>query len=501
MNQIKTGIVLSYVSLAANNLIAILYTPILLRYLGKSEFGLYSLVTSIIAYLTVFDLGIGNTIVRYSALYKSQSKEEKLYSLFGLFIKTYLFISFIVLGIGVMIYFNLDLFLESSLTPLELHRAKIMFILLIANLFLTFPLSVFSSIVTAYQRFIFSKSLNIIRIVMQPLIMIPLLLLGYKAIALVIVVSLLNIGTLIVNAIYAFRILKIKVLFGKVEKEIVREVFIFSFFIFLGIAVDRMNWTTGQIVLGIYAGTETVAIYAVAIQILLCFFGFASSMSGIFLPRITEIITHENFEREISDLFIKIGRLQYIILVLVLVGFIFYGSYFIKYWAGEGYADAYYLSLIIMIPLMLTSIQHTGVLILQALNKQRFRSEVYFVIAILNIILSCILAKHYGAWGCAISFALCMFIGNILIMNFYFAKKIHIDIASFWKEISKSIPALICTVICASVLLYFFPITSITRLLLHILSMIIIFLIFSFLLYMNSYEKGLLTAVIIKMKK
>ena len=272
MNQIKTGIVLSYVSLAANNLIAILYTPILLRYLGKSEFGLYSLVTSIIAYLTVFDLGIGNTIVRYSALYKSQSKEEKLYSLFGLFIKTYLFISFIVLGIGVMVYFNLDLFLESSLTPLELHRAKIMFILLIANLFLTFPLSVFSSIVTAYQRFIFSKSLNIIRIVMQPLIMIPLLLLGYKAIALVIVVSLLNIGTLIVNAIYAFRILKIKVLFGKVEKEIVREVFIFSFFIFLGIAVDRMNWTTGQIVLGIYAGTETVAIYAVAIQILLCFF-------------------------------------------------------------------------------------------------------------------------------------------------------------------------------------------------------------------------------------
>ena len=124
MNQIKYGVVLSYTSLAINNIVAILYTPILLRYLGQSEYGLYSLVTSVIAYLTVLDLGLGNTIVRYSALYKSQNKIEKLYSLFGLFIKAYSCISFCVFILGIIIYFNLDDILSNSLTLEELANPK-----------------------------------------------------------------------------------------------------------------------------------------------------------------------------------------------------------------------------------------------------------------------------------------------------------------------------------------------------------------------------------------
>lgn len=501
MNQIKYGVVLSYISLAINNIITILYTPILLRYLGQSEYGLYSLVTSIIAYLTVLDLGLGNTIVRYSALYKSRGEENKLYSLFGLFIKAYFLISLLLLFLGVLIYCNLDEILVGSFTIEELQRTKIMFILLIINLFFTFPLSVFSSIVTAYQKFIFSRLLNILRIILQPILMIPLLLFGYKAIALVVIVSLLNMTTLLGNMIYAFKNLKIKINFNKVDKNIVREIFIFAFFVFLGVAVDKINWSTGQIILGIYCGPETVAIYAVAIQILLCFFGFASSMSGVFLPKITEIINHVNYRKELSDLFLKIGRLQYILLLLVLLGFIFYGKFFISYWAGIEYIDAYYISIIIMIPLMFTSIQHTGVLILQALNMQRFRSIVYFVIAVVNILLSCLLVQKYDALGCSISFASCLILGNIFIMNYYFYKVVKIDIAGFWKDILKSLPLLVIMIFLGNIIKSLFPITSIMILCIHILLFVIIYSIISYIVYMNVYEKGLIKIMLKKFLK
>ena len=189
MNQIKSGIILSYASLALNNIVAIVYTPVLLRYLGQSEYGLYSLITSIIAYLTILDLGLGNTIVRYSALYKSEGKITKLYDLFGLFIKIYLGISCFVAIIGVGLYTQLDDYLIKLMNTSEIERAKTMYLFLIGNLIFTFPLSVFSSIVTAYQRFVFAKALNIIRIVLQPLIMTPLLIWGYKAVALVVVRS------------------------------------------------------------------------------------------------------------------------------------------------------------------------------------------------------------------------------------------------------------------------------------------------------------------------
>lgn len=500
MNQIKSGIILSYISLAINNIIAIVYTPVLLRYLGQSEYGLYSIITSIIAYLTIMDMGLGNTIVRYSALYKSEGKIDKLYALFGLFIKIYLIISIVVIMIGLVIYAHLSDILSESMTIEELHRAKIMYLLLMGNLFFTFPLSVFASIVTAYQRFIFAKTLNIIRIVLQPLIMTPLLICGYKAISLVLVISALNLGTLVANMIYCLSKLHIKISWRKTDSSLLREIFLFSFYIFLGVAVDKMNWSTGQIVLGITQNTETVAIYAVAIQILLCFFGFASSISGIFLPRITEMTNKPNRAELFTELFIRIGRLQYILLLLVLLGFIFFGQAFIDFWAGQGYKEAYGISLIVMIPLMFTAIQHTGVLILQALNKQKFRSIAYFIVAIVNIFSSWLLSSKFGAYGCAISFGVCLLVGNIIIMNVYFAKEIKLGIKDFWDQIIKSKYLVIASVLTGCLITYFAKPSSIKILALDILIFTILYSVYSYMLYMNRYEKNLTLNYLTKLK-
>ena len=63
-SQLKIGALLSYVVLALQNLVGLVYTPFMLRMLGKSEYGLYSIAASIVAYLTILDLGFGNAIVR-----------------------------------------------------------------------------------------------------------------------------------------------------------------------------------------------------------------------------------------------------------------------------------------------------------------------------------------------------------------------------------------------------------------------------------------------------
>lgn len=500
MNQIKFGIILSYTSLALNNIVAIVYTPVLLRYLGQSEYGLYSLITSVIAYLTILDLGLGNTIVRYSALYKSEGKLYKLYNLFGLFIKIYLGISTVVSILGLWSYFHLESYLINTMTESEIQRAKIMYLLLVGNLVFTFPLSIFSSIITAYQKFVFAKTLNIIRIVLQPIIMTPLLIWGYKAVTLVVVITALNLGTLIANMIYSFTKLRIKVLWGKTEPGIVKEIFVFSFYIFLGVAVDKMNWSTGQIILGLTTGPSTVAIYAVAIQILLCFFGFASSISGIFLPKITGMINQPNSSELFSNLFIKIGRLQYILLLLVLMGFVFFGRSFIYFWAGDEYYEAYDLSLIIMVPLMLTAIQHTGVLILQALNRQKFRSIVYFLIALFNIIVSWGLTSILGEYGCAISFAICLLVGNIIIMNIYFAKKIRLNIILFWKEIYRSKYIILLMTIIGYILIKIIEPKSIGTLLLDIILFSTAFMCIAYYLYLNSYEKQICNNILKKFR-
>ena len=78
-SQLKIGALLSYVVLALQNLVGLLYTPFMLRMMGKSEYGLYSLAASIVAYLTILDLGFGNAIVRYTAKFRAEGKQEEQY--------------------------------------------------------------------------------------------------------------------------------------------------------------------------------------------------------------------------------------------------------------------------------------------------------------------------------------------------------------------------------------------------------------------------------------
>ena len=184
MNQLKIGAVLSYISIFLTNIIALLYTPYLLRMLGQSEYGLYSLVASVIAYLTVLDLGFGNAIVRYTAKYRVENRQEEQYEMFGMFLILYIGIGVFALLIGLGLYFNVDTLFSSSMDYDEIRKIQIMMLLMTLNLAITFPFSLFGSIITAYEDFIFQKLINIARIILNPLVMVVMLNMGYKAIGL-----------------------------------------------------------------------------------------------------------------------------------------------------------------------------------------------------------------------------------------------------------------------------------------------------------------------------
>ena len=49
-NERKAGVVLSYISMALHIIIGLIYVPILLHYLGKSQYGVYQLMGSLIAH-------------------------------------------------------------------------------------------------------------------------------------------------------------------------------------------------------------------------------------------------------------------------------------------------------------------------------------------------------------------------------------------------------------------------------------------------------------------
>ena len=498
MNQIKAGAILNYVIIGLNTLFGLLYTPFMLRCLGQNEYGLYSLVASVIAYLTILDFGFGNAIIRYTAKFRAEGKAQEQWEMFGMFVIVYSVIGLIALCGGMALYFNVDNLFDHTMSGADLSIAQTMMLLLTVNLAFTFPLSIFGSIISAYENFVFQRVVNIIRILLTTGVMIALLSIGFKAIALVVVQTVFNLLTLLLNYLYAKHKLKIKIVFHKFNFAFLKEIATYSFWIFLNAIMDKIYWGTGQFVLGSISGTIAVAIFSVAILLQQMYMTFSSSISSVLLPKITMMVSHNRSAKEISELFITTGRIQYLILALILSGFIVFGQSFINLWAGQDYSYAYIITLIFFVSLLIPLIQNTGIVILQARNQMKFRSLLYLGISAVSLVFQILLTKKYGILGCSIAIGGALILGQGLIMNIYYAKKQSIAIVTFWRKIIKASIVPVVFTILGSLYTYNIALANWLQLGLSIFIFVCLYIPVLWLIGMNEYERNLVKVPIVK---
>ena len=498
-NERKRGAILSYLSIILSTVVQLVYTPLLIRMLGQSEYGLYSLVSSVIGYLTVLDLGFGNAIVVFTAKYRANKEYEKEKKLHGMFLVIFCIIGLIAGLLGLLLYFNVPLLFGKTMTDIELHKAKIMMLILSFNLAVTFPFSIYSSIITAYEKFTFQKVMSILNTLLKPVLMIPLLFLGYKSITMTVVITVVNIIVLLSNYFYCKKKLGVNIKFMGFDKKLFKTIFNYSFFIFLGVIVDKVNWSVDQFVLGAVSGTIAVSLYSVASQINTLFVNLSSAMSGVLLPKMSKMIAKKASDKEMTNEFIKVGRIQYLIIFLMASGFILFGKEFIMAWAGKDFATSYYIAVILILPLCVPLIQNLGISIMQAKNMHKFRSILLALIAIANIFISIPLAKAYGGMGSAIGTSLSLIIGNIIILNIYYHKKVGINVIGFWKSIIKMTIPMIIPIVAIVILMHFVTLHGYVNLIVFGGIYTILYCLTCYFLVMDDYEKNIVNKVLIKL--
>ena len=184
--------------------------------------------------------------------------------------------------------------------------------------------------------------------------------------------------------------------------------------------IDQINWNIDKFVLGRYRGTIAVAVYGLAAQLNSYYLSLSTAISNVFIPRVNRMVAIENDNKKLTNLFTRVGRIQFILLFLVCSGIVFFGRSFISMWAGADYNGTYAIVLLLIIPVTIPLIQNLGIEIQKAKNMHQFRSWVYFFIAVANVFLSIPLAKAYGGIGAAIGTAISLLIGNGLVMNWYY---------------------------------------------------------------------------------
>lgn len=496
--QRKFGVILSYFSIIVNVIIQLLYTPFLIRILGQSEYGLYSLVSSVIGYLTIMDLGFGNAIVVYTSKYREQKKYDEEKKLHGMFNIVFKIIGVIAALLGLIIFFNVDNIFGNSLNSFELNKMKIMMLILSLNLFLTFSFSIYNSIICAYEKFTFQKITAILHSILKPLLMIPLLILGYKSISLCVVITISNLIFLFSNYLYCKKNIKISVKFCGFDRKIFRVILKYSIWIFVAVIVDKINWSVDNFVLGAVSGTVAVSVYSLASVLNQLFCNLSGAISGVLLPKVSKMVAKNASDDELTNEFIKIGRLQYLVIFLMASGLVLVGKDFFAVWGGKGFEDAYYISLLLILPVCIPLIQNLGVSIMQAKNMHKFRSVLLLCISIINIFLSIPLAKQYNGIGAALGTAISLLLGNGFIINIYYYKKVGIDILKFWKEIIKMTIPFIFPLGLMILFMYFTNFNGIVSVVAYGGIYVLIYSLFAYFFSINEYEKNIINNLLKK---
>lgn len=500
MNQRKLGIFLSYLNITLQSLLGFLYIPILLHYIGKSEYGLYQLMGSLIAYFGIMDFGLSAAVIRFYAKYLALKDRVGMENILAIALRCYGAVMGVMLIAGGAVYTMLDATFSDSMTAGEVAEAKDIFLLLLLNIVITLSTMVFRSVINAHERFLFLKGMETVQLVLQPMLVVLLLMHHPSAFSVALVQTGLNLVLSLARVYYCFARLHVRIRYHYWSHELMVSFRRLALSVFAVTLIDQVFWKTNQIILGVISGTAAVAVYSTASIIYMGYMQLSVAISGVYLPHVMAMVEEKATEENLSALFIQIGRWQYYLLGLVATGFIIFGKQFISLWAGPGFEHSYIITLLIIIPFTVDLIQNIGLAIMQAMNRYDFRARIYFFTGVLNLVMAIPLGMHYGGIGCAVATGVSMIVGNGFIMNWYYAKEIHLAIASFWKQIGRiSLVTGVCLVIGYAANVYLLPQGGIGAFVLKVAMYTILYMVMIYAFAMNQSERDKIQATFRKL--
>ena len=299
INQLKAGTLITYITIIISTIIPLLYTPVMLRILGQAEYGLYSLSNSVISYLSLLTLGLGTTITRYIMKYRTAGDKVMLERVAGLFILIYVVISLITMVTGFGISLFTETFFSNGLASEEINKLRILIVIMTISAAFSIIPGVYSTIIICYEKYIFRKLMDMILTIASPILNLVVLYMGLASIGMALLSLAVQIIVFVINVFYCNKKLNIHPSLKNPPKELLKPIFSFTVFVFIGLIADLLYWATDKVLIGAMVGSVAVAVYNIGSTFNAMLQNLSSAISGVFGPRVNTYV-FEN--RPISEL-------------------------------------------------------------------------------------------------------------------------------------------------------------------------------------------------------
>ena len=452
-NEVKWGALLSYVLIALNSMYGLIIMPFVLGAIGESEYGVYKTIGAMTATISVMELGLGGTMQKYIAQYRAQKEEKKSYNFSAMCIIQAVVMAAVMVVVGVVLFFTLEPVYGNTFTASEMLRAKQIYIILVYYVVFHIFENVLFGIISGYNRFIFTNSVKLVTLISKILVYIIILPIFKNSLAIVLTMLFLEFVIIAAECVYVKFVLKHKIKLYLWDKAVFKETFMYTILLFVQSIIIQFNGNVDNMVIGAVIGTSAVTIYSFAIQIFGMYEQCATSVSSVILPSVTNVIFGGAKPKDLENMVVKYGRVQWAILGAALGGFICLGQDFFQLWLGKGFEDCYYLALILMIPVTFPLIVNTCLAILKAKNLLAFRTISLAYSVVINIILTVIGTRIWGYYAAAIGTAVSTIVGSVLSLNLYYYVKLKMNMFRVYFRIMHKIifciavPTVVCILI------------------------------------------------------
>lgn len=426
------NIFFSYFSIFFTLITGLLYTPWLIRELGQSEYAIYSIVISLMSYVTV-DFGLSAVVSRFIAKYLAAGERDKIKGFIGIVLKVYIVITSIAFAVLVVLFFLIE-HIYQGLTVDEIEKLKAVYIIMAIMTVFSIPALPLNGIYTAHGRVYNNKIFDLISKLLIIILVCVSLWCGKGLYYVVLVNALVTVSVNIAKLLYIRKAEHLEIDITYKDSGIVKNILSFSAWMTIAMIADKFFFTIEPSLLAAFSNSREVAIFAVAAQIEGYVLLFAEALHGIFLPRVAVLANEENANKKLTDLMVSVGKLQLFVVAGLVVAISVLGKEFISLWFGAEYIDSYYTVIIILCPCIIHMTQGIGMEVVYVTNKVKYRALSYTIGAIINVIVTVLLVPSFGAMGAAIGIATGFLVGHEIIMNIVYSKVLHLGIGEFFKK-------------------------------------------------------------------
>ena len=410
---------------------AFFMTPYIIKSLGDTNYGLWNLIASVVGYIYILDFGIQSSVNRYVSKYKATDDIEHVNSVYSNAMAVYSIIALgaICAGVVVSIYFGSIFNVpKGSIGAIT----SVVFIMVIYSA-IELPLSVYGSILYAYQRFDVINIISIAALALQSVLLLAVLKYNASLEIFCYIMILVGITKYAINFVLSHKIVK-KLTFSykAISKDMLGQMLRFSGITFAAIIAGNIIFKTDNIVIGIFLDPKAITMYSIGFMLSEYASQIIGKMCNTLTPKFSDHHSREETQ-EVNSLIVSSTRYSTLIGIPMGLAALVIGKDFIHLWLGPGYSATYYIMAILMCARMCGFPTAPLYSMLYGIGKHHLILYTGIAEAVLNLGLSLFLVQKIGIAGVAWGTFIPMLLGNSVFALFVF-RTLNLSIAHWLKK-------------------------------------------------------------------